>query len=241
MELHTDDLAIDGRTRREQEVENFKKTIEEDAKDDKKMVEIDQTHTGNENALDIKHTGNEKALDDKYFKITNDLMDRCLNLEKGETDLDTNKASKALVLYLFKELDDKAVLLDEKKASKKHVKETFGQLSQLIQSYQEQTVKTITEYHDDLVKVVNDNSVKMNDKAERVALGTDMDTIRQAVTQVLQEQGIIKRTDPSVPDIKGLDKASDNASQMAAIDNDEDSKKQAAEAAADQLGLPKEG
>lgn len=32
MELHTDDLAIDGRTRREQEVENFKKIIEEDAR-----------------------------------------------------------------------------------------------------------------------------------------------------------------------------------------------------------------
>lgn len=32
MELHTDDLAIDGRTRREQEVDNFKKIIEEDAR-----------------------------------------------------------------------------------------------------------------------------------------------------------------------------------------------------------------
>lgn len=29
MELHTDDLAIDGRTRREQEIENFKKIINE--------------------------------------------------------------------------------------------------------------------------------------------------------------------------------------------------------------------
>lgn len=31
MELHTDDLAIDGRTRREQEIENFKKIINEAA------------------------------------------------------------------------------------------------------------------------------------------------------------------------------------------------------------------
>lgn len=206
MDLHTDDLAVDGRTRREQQVSNFKTLISEDANDD----------------------AARKALDKKYFKITNDLMSRCTNLEEGEDDLNSNKASKALVFYLFKELDDKAITLNDKKASKKQVRETFSELSQLIQKYQKE-----------MKQLVDDNEQKMNDKAERVALGTDMDTIRQAVTQVLQEQGVIKRTDPNVPDIKRPDKASENASQVAAATgSNEDSREKAANAAADQLGLP---
>lgn len=228
MDLHTDDLAVDGRTRREQQISNFKTLISEDANDD----------------------AARKALDDKYFRITDNLMNRCTDLEKGENSLDSDKASKTLVLYLFKELDDKAIILDDKKASKKHVRETFAELSQLIQNFKEQMtkqaadkhdelVKTVNDNHDNLVKLVNENAEKMNDKAERIALGTDMDTIRQAVTQVLQEQGIIKRTNPSIPDIKEADKASKNASQVSAvIDNsDEDSRRKAANAAADQLGL----
>lgn len=220
MDLHTDDLAVDGRTRREQQVSNFKTLISEDANDD----------------------AARKALDDKYFKITNDLMNRCVDLEKGENNLDSDKASKTLVFYLFKELDDKAVFLDDRKASKKHVKETFSELSELIQNFKEQMtkraadehsefVKTVNDNHDNLVKLVNENAEKMNDKAERIALGTDMDTIRQAVTQVLQEQGIIKRDDPIVPDIKNPDKAASAAGEVTAVTNGEDSRSEAVRSA----------
>ena len=71
----------------------------------------------------------------------------------------------------------------------------------------------------------------MNDKAERVALGTDMDTIRQAVMQVLQEQGVIKRDDPSVPDIKDPDKAASAAGEVAAVTSGEDSRAEAVRSA----------
>lgn len=99
-------------------------------------------------------------------------------------------------------------------------RENFQQLSQLIQQFKDQ-----------ITKQVDDNYKKMNDKAERVALGTDMDTIRQAVMQVLQEQGIIKRDDPSVPDIKDLDKAASAAGEVAAVTSGEDSRAEAVRSA----------
>ena len=99
-------------------------------------------------------------------------------------------------------------------------RENFQQLSQLIQQFKDQ-----------ITKQVDDNYKKMNDKAERVALGTDMDTIRQAVMQVLQEQGVIKRDDPSVPDIKDPDKAASAAGEVAAVTSGEDSRAEAVRSA----------
>lgn len=221
MELHTDDLAIDGRTRREQEVENFKKTIEEDAKDDAERKNVDE-----------KHNENEQKLDQKYSGITNKLKERCTNLEEGEEKLDSDKASKVMLYKWWKELDDKFSAcvdeLDDKKASKKHVHRTFEALSQLIQ-----------QYHDDIVKIANDNEQKMNDKAERVALGTDMDTVRQVVMLILQEQGIVPAT-AEIPQIKDPDKAASAAGEVAAVSSGEDSRAQAASAALAELNLPKE-
>lgn len=221
MELHTDDLAIDGRTRREQEVENFKKTIEEDAKDDAERKNMDE-----------KHNENEQKLDQKYSGITNKLKERCTNLEEGEEKLDSDKASKVMLYKWWKELDDKFSAcvdeLDDKKASKKHVHRTFEALSQLIQ-----------QYHDDIVKIANDNEQKMNDKAERVALGTDMDTVRQVVMLILQEQGIVPAT-AEIPQIKDPDKAASAAGEVAAVSSGEDSRAQAASAALAELNLPKE-
>ena len=221
MELHTDDLAIDGRTRREQEVENFKKTIEEDAKDDAERKNMDE-----------KHNENEQKLDQKYSGITNKLKERCTNLEEGEEKLDSDKASKVMLYKWWKELDDKFSAcvdeLDDKKASKKHVHRTFEALSQLIQ-----------QYHDDIVKIANDNEQKMNDKAERVALGTDMDTVRQVVMLILQEQGIVPAT-TEIPKIKDPDKEASAAGEVAAVSSSEDSRAQAASAALAELNLPKE-
>lgn len=105
------------------------------------------------------------------------------------------------------------------------------ELSQLIQQFKDQITKQIDDDHQDLVNLVNGNFQKMNDKAERVALGIDMDTIRQAVMQVLQEQGVIKRDDPSVPDIKDPDKAASAAGEVAAVTSGEDSRAEAVRSA----------
>lgn len=179
MDLHTNDLATDWRTRREELVNNFKQVQAEDATDDAEREKLDQ----------------------KYSGITNKLKERCTNLEEGEEKLDSDKASKVMLYKWWKELDDKFSAcvdeLDDKKASKKHVRRAFEALSQLIQ-----------QYHDDIVKIANDNEQKMNDKAERVALGTDMDTVRQAVTMVLQEQGIISNdlSGSNIPDTSDIEK-----------------------------------
>lgn len=168
--------------------------------------------------------GNETKLDQKYSKITNQIIAKCNDLQEGEDKLDSDKASKVMLYKWWKELDDKFSAcvdeLDDKKASKKRVRENFQQLSQLIQQFKDQ-----------ITKQVDDNYKKMNDKAERVALGTDMDTIRQAVMQVLQEQGVIKRDDPSVPDIKDPDRAASAAGEVAAVTSDEDSRAEAVRSA----------
>ena len=125
-------------------------------------------------------------------------------------------------------VNDRLDKLDSEKASKKHVHRTFEALSQLIQ-----------QYHDDIVKIANDNEQKMNDKAERVALGTDMDTVRQVVMLILQEQGIVPAT-TEIPKIKDPDKAASAAGEVAAASSGEDSRAQAASAALAELNLPKE-
>ena len=182
--------------------DNFKQVQAEDATDDAEREKLDQ----------------------KYSGITNKLKERCTNLEEGEEKLDSDKASKVMLYKWWKELDDKFSAcvdeLDDKKASKKRVRENFQELSQLIQQFKDQ-----------ITKQVDDNYKKMNDKAERVALGTDMDTIRQAVMQVLQEQGVIKRDDPSVPDIKDPDKAASAAGEVAAVTSGEDSRAEAVRSA----------
>ena len=221
MDLHTNDLATDWRTRREELVNNFKQVQSEDEKDDAERKSMDE-----------KHNENEQKLDQKYSGITNKLKERCTNLEEGEEKLDSDKASKVMLYKWWKELDDKFSAcvdeLDDKKASKKHVHRTFEALSQLIQ-----------QYHDDIVKIANDNEQKMNDKAERVALGTDRDTVRQVVMLILQEQGIVPATD-EIPQIKDPDKAASAAGEVAAVSSGEDSRAQAASAALAELNLPKE-
>lgn len=214
MELHTDDMGTTfNRDFYDKMVGNFKQVQAEDATDDAERKRMDQNHTGEEQRLDQKYSG-----------ITNKLKERCTNLEEGEEKLDSDKASKVMLYKWWKELDDKFSAcvdeLDDKKASKKHVRNTFAALNELIQKY-----------HDEIVTLANDNEQKMNDKAERVALGTDMDTIRQAVMQVLQEQGVIKRDDPSVPDIKDPDKAASAAGEVAAVTSGEDSRAEAVRSA----------
>ena len=200
---------------------NFVKLQQEDEKDDAHI-----------NAVDEKHNENEQKLDQKYSGITNKLKERCTNLEEGEEKLDSDKASKVMLYKWWKELDDKFSAcvdeLDDKKASKKHVRRAFEALSQLIQ-----------QYHDDIVKIANDNEQKMNDKAERVALGTDMDTVRQVVMLILQEQGIVPAT-TEIPKIKDPDKAASAAGEVAAVSSGEDNRAQAASDALAELNLPKE-
>ena len=190
--------------------DNFKQVQAEDATDDAEREKLDQ----------------------KYSGITNKLKERCTNLEEGEEKLDSDKASKVMLYKWWKELDDKFSAcvdeLDDKKASKKHVRRTFEALSQLIQ-----------QYHDDIVKIANDNEQKMNDKAERVALGTDMDTVRQVVMLILQEQGIVPAT-AEIPQIKDPDKAASAAGEVAAVSSGKDSRAQAASDALAELNLPKE-
>lgn len=202
MNLNTTDIPVDGQMMRQVISNNFKQVQAEDATDDAEREKLDQ----------------------KYSGITNKLKERCTNLEEGEEKLDSDKASKVMLYKWWKELDDKFSAcvdeLDDKKASKKRVRENFQELSQLIQQFKDQ-----------ITKQVDDNYKKMNDKAERVALGTDMDTIRQAVMQVLQEQGVIKRDDPSVPDIKDPDKAASAAGEVAAVTSGEDSRAEAVRSA----------
>lgn len=222
MELHTDDMGTSfNRDFYDKMIGNFKQVQDEDASDDAERKR-----------MDLNHTGEEQRLDQKYSGITNQLKERCTNLEEGEEKLDSDKASKVMLYKWWKELDDKFSAcvdeLDDKKASKKHVRRTFEALSQLIQ-----------QYHDDIVKIANDNEQKMNDKAERVALGTDMDTVRQVVMLILQEQGIVPAT-AEIPKIKDPDKAASAASEVAAVSSGEDSRAQAASAALAELNLPKE-
>ena len=217
---YIDDLATNSKLPG-QLADNFKQVQAEDATDDAERKRMDQNHTDEEQRLDQKYSG-----------ITNKLKERCTNLEEGEEKLDSDKASKVMLYKWWKELDDKFSAcvdeLDDKKASKKHVRANFQELSQLIQ-----------QYHDDIVKIANDNEQTMNDKAERVALGTDMDTVRQVVMLILQEQGIVPAT-AEIPQIKDPDKAASAASEVAAVSSGEDSRAQAASAALAELNLPKE-
>ena len=217
---YIDDLATNSKLPG-QLADNFKQVQAEDVNDDAERKSMDE-----------KHNENEQKLDQKYSGITNKLKERCTNLEEGEEKLDSDKASKVMLYKWWKELDDKFSAcvdeLDDKKASKKHVRANFQELSQLIQ-----------QYHDDIVKIANDNEQKMNDKAERVALGTDMDTVRQVVMLILQEQGIVPAT-TEIPKIKDPDKAASAAGEVAAVSSGEDSRAQATSAALAELNLPKE-
>lgn len=214
MELHTDDFPLSlNRKFYDNMIGNFKQVQAEDAHDDAERKSMDE-----------KHNENEQKLDQKYSQITDDLLAKYADLKEGEDKLDSDKASKVMLYKWFKELDDKFSAcvddLDDKKASKKHLRKVITAMQALIK-----------QYHDDFIKTVNDNAKAMNDKAERVALGTDMDTIRQAVMQVLQEQGVIKPDDPSVPDIKDPDKAASAAGEVAAVTSGEDSRAEAVRSA----------
>ena len=233
MELHTDDFPLSlNRKFYDNMIGNFKQVQAEDEKDDAERKSMDE-----------KHNENEQKLDQKYSGITNKLKERCTNLEEGEEKLDSDKASKVMLYKWWKELDDKFSAcvdeLDDKKASKKRVRENFQELSQLIQQFKDQITKQVDDDHQDLVNLVNGNFQKMNDKAERVALGTDRDTVRQVVMLILQEQGIVPAT-TEIPKIEDPDKAASAAGEVAAVSSGEDSRAQAASAALDELNLPKE-
>lgn len=150
---------------------------------------------------DQSHTAAEQKLDQKYSQITDDLLTKYADLKEGEDKLDSDKASKIMLYKWFKELDDKFSAcvddLDDKKASKKHLRNVITAMQALIK-----------QYHDDFIKTVNDNAKAMNDKAERVALGTDMSTVRQAVTMILQEQGIIPNdlSGSNIPNTSNIEK-----------------------------------
>lgn len=220
---HTKDLATNSKLPGYIAANNLA-TEAEDKQDDQNFTQEVQERKAADAQESADRQDKDTKLDQKYSKITNEIIARCDGLQEGEEKLDSDKASKVMLYKWWKELDDKFSAcvdeLDDKKASKKHVHRTFEALSQLIQ-----------QYHDDIVKIANDNEQKMNDKAERVALGTDMDTIRQAVMQVLQEQGVIKRDDPSVPDIKDPDKAASAAGEVAAVTSGEDSRAEAVRSA----------
>lgn len=188
MDLNTDNLATNSKLPG-QLADNFKQLIYEDGADDQREAQHD-----------ANHTATEQKLDQKYSQITDDLLAKYADLKEGEDKLDSDKASKVMLYKWFKELDDKFSAcvddLDDKKASKKHLRKVITAMQALIK-----------QYHDDFIKTVNDNAKAMNDKAERVALGTDMDTIRQAVTLVLQEQGIIPndQVGSSIPSTSNLE------------------------------------
>ena len=228
---YIDDLATNSKLPG-QLADNFKQVQAEDVHDDAERKSMDE-----------KHNENEQKLDQKYSGITNKLKERCTNLEEGEEKLDSDKASKVMLYKWWKELDDKFSAcvdeLDDKKASKKHVRENFQELSQLIQQFEEKITKQVDADHQELVSLVNDNYQKMNDKAERVALGTDRDTVRQVVMLILQEQGIVPAT-MEIPKIKDPDKAASAAGEVAAVSSGEDSRAQATSAALAELNLPKE-
>lgn len=228
---HTKDLATNSKLPGYIAANNLA-TEAEDKQDDQNFTQEVQERKAADAQESADRQDKDTKLDQKYSKITNEIIARCDGLQEGEEKLDSDKASKVMLYKWWKELDDKFSAcvdeLDDKKASKKHVRRTFEALSQLIQ-----------QYHDDIVKIANDNEQKMNDKAERVALGTDMDTVRQVVMLILQEQGIVPAT-TEIPKIKDPDKAASAAGEVAAVSSGEDSRAQAASAALAELNLPKE-
>lgn len=228
---HTKDLATNSKLPGYIAANNLA-TEAEDKQDDQNFTQEVQERKAADAQESADRQDKDTKLDQKYSKITNEIIARCDGLQEGEEKLDSDKASKVMLYKWWKELDDKFSAcvdeLDDKKASKKHVHRTFEALSQLIQ-----------QYHDDIVKIANDNEQKMNDKAERVALGTDMDTVRQVVMLILQEQGIVPAT-TGIPKIKDPDKAASAAGEVAAVSSGEDSRAQAASAALAELNLPKE-
>ncbi|MDM8222123.1 hypothetical protein [Limosilactobacillus vaginalis] len=228
---HTKDLATNSKLPGYIAANNLA-TEAEDKQDDQNFTQEVQERKAADAQESADRQDKDTKLDQKYSKITNEIIARCDGLQEGEEKLDSDKASKVMLYKWWKELDDKFSAcvdeLDDKKASKKHVHRTFEALSQLIQ-----------QYHDDIVKIANDNEQKMNDKAERVALGTDMDTVRQVVMLILQEQGIVPAT-AEIPQIKDPDKAASAAGEVAAVSSGEDSRAQAASAALAELNLPKE-
>ena len=219
---HTKDLATNSKLPGYIAANNLA-TEAEDKQDDQNFTQEVQERKAADAQESADRQDKDTKLDQKYSKITNEIIARCDGLQEGEEKLDSDKASKVMLYKWWKELDDKFSAcvdeLDDKKASKKHVHRTFEALSQLIQ-----------QYHDDIVKIANDNEQKMNDKAERVALGTDRDTVRQVVMLILQEQGIVPAT-AEIPQIKDPDKAANTAGEVAAVSSGEDSRAEAVRSA----------
>ena len=150
MNLNTTDIPVDGQMMRQVISNNFKQVQAEDATDDAEREKLDQ----------------------KYSGITNKLKERCTNLEEGEEKLDSDKASKVMLYKWWKELDDKFSAcvdeLDDKKASKKRVRQDIADLQQEMTS-------------------------KFSDFQERInhLYAGDPETIKKVVVEVLKEGGVL--------------------------------------------------
>lgn len=71
----------------------------------------------------------------------------------------------------------------------------FEILQQYLDSFDELTGKINSDQSSqsiDLNKKLTDMQQKMNDRINRITLGTDVPTIRLVLTAILQEQGVIK-------------------------------------------------
>ena len=71
----------------------------------------------------------------------------------------------------------------------------FGIIQQYLNSFDELAGKVNSDQSSqstDLNKKLTDMQQQINDKINRITLGTDEDTIRLVVTAILREQGVIK-------------------------------------------------
>lgn len=172
MNLNTTDIPVDGQMMRQVISNNFKQIQAEDAIDDAERERMDQNHTGEEQRLDQKYSG-----------ITNKLKERCTNLEEGEEKLDSDKASKVMLYKWWKELDDKFSAcvddLDDKKASKKKVRQEIANLQQEFNKNLNDLRQLVQTDHDDL-----------QDKINHLYAG-DPETIKKVVVEVLKEGGVL--------------------------------------------------
>lgn len=182
MELHKNDLATNSKLPG-QLADNFNQIELEDAQDDNKVDAIDKKHTENEQSIDQNHTDNETKLDQKYSQITNQLKASCADLKEGEEKLDSDKASKIMLYKWWKELDDKFSAcvddLDDKKASKKKVRQEIANLQQEFNKNLNDLRQLVQTDHDDL-----------QDKINHLYAG-DPETIKKVVVEVLKEGGVL--------------------------------------------------
>lgn len=144
---HTKDLATNSKLPGYVAANNLAAEAE-DAQDDKAFDQeiqdrkaADEMEKQDRIAADAKESAdrqdNDTKLDQKYSKLTNQIIDECKDLKEGEEKLDSDKASKIMLYKWWKELDDKFSAcvneLENKKASKRRLREIYQELQQAIQ------------------------------------------------------------------------------------------------------------